>query len=77
MGIGSRMKFQELKVDPETVEIIKAVAGELELPVGNVISIALEWFADVMCTPDGPLQFTKWLEDNAKEHGRQEMGSFS
>ena len=67
--MGSWTEFLELKVERETGETIKAIAAELELPVGYVVSIALDWFADVMCTPDGPVRFTEWLQDQAAGHG--------
>jgi hypothetical protein len=60
------MEFLELKVDRESGETIKAIAAELGLPVEHVVSIALEWFADVMCTPEGPVCFTEWLQDRAE-----------
>jgi hypothetical protein len=67
--MGSRMEFLELKVDREAGETIEAIAAELGLPMGHVVSIALVWFADVMCTPEGSVGFTEWLEDHAKDHG--------
>ncbi len=67
--MGRRMEFLELKVDRESGETIKAIAAELGIPVDHVVSIALEWFADVMCTPEGPICFTEWLQDRAARPG--------
>lgn len=67
--MGCRMEFLELKVRRESGETIKAVAAELGVPVEHVVSIALEWFADVMCTPEGPVCFTEWLQDRASQAG--------
>lgn len=63
--MGKRMEFFELKVDEKSGEAIKAIAAELGVPVEFVVSIALEWFADVMCTSEGPICFTEWLQDRA------------
>ena len=60
--MGRRMEFLELTVDRKSGETIKAIAVELGLPVGDVISIALKWYADVMNTPGGPVEFTEWLK---------------
>lgn len=67
--MGKRMEFFELKVDQESGETIRAIAAELGIPVEHVVAIALEWFADVMCTPEGPVWFTEWLQDRAARAG--------
>lgn len=67
--MGKRMEFFELKVDEKSGEAIKAIAVELGVPVEHVVSIALEWFADVMCTPEGPVCFTEWLQDRSVRAG--------
>jgi len=67
--MGSRTEFLELKVERETGETIKAIAAELSCSPAGIVSIALDWFADVMCTPDGPVRFTEWLKDYVKGHG--------
>lgn len=67
--MGRRMEFLRLKVDRKNGETIKAIAAELGVPVEHVVSIALEWFADVMCTPEGPVFFTRWLQDRAVRAG--------
>ena len=67
--MGKRMEFFELIVDGKSGETIKAVAAEIGVPVAHVVSIALEWFADMMCTTEGPLCFTEWLQDRATRVG--------
>lgn len=67
--MGCRMEFLELKVSRESGETIKAVAAELGVPVEHVVSIALEWFADTMSIPEGPVLFTQWLQDRATRAG--------
>ena len=67
--MGKRMEYFELKVDEKSGETIKAIAAELGVPVEFVVSIALEWFAGVMCTPEGPVCFTEWLQDRAARPG--------
>jgi hypothetical protein len=67
--MGRRLEFLELTVDRKSGETIKAIAAELGVPVQHVVSIALEWFADVMCTPDGSVCFTEWLQDRSVRAG--------
>jgi len=67
--MGRRMEFLELAVDRKSGETIKAIAAELGVPVEHVVSVSLEWFADVMCTPEGPVFFTEWLQDRAVRVG--------
>lgn len=67
--MGRRMEFLELKVSRKSGEVLKAVAAELGLPDEHVVSVALEWFADVMSTPEGPVWFTRWLQDRVTRAG--------
>ena len=67
--MGRRMEFLELTIDWKSGETIKAVAAELGVPVRQVVSMALEWFADTMCTPEGPVGFTEWLQDRSVRAG--------
>ena len=67
--MGCRMELLALKVGRESGKTIQAIAAELGIPVEHVVSIALEWFAELMCSPEGPSFFTDWLQDRVAQAG--------